>query len=217
MSPEYLNKSNQTALKSFAVINVVVFWGIFVSGVDLSTIPHLWRSISVKDGLFAAVAPLATFVLDGLLTANAKARLVYWRWQNPLPGSTAFSRHLLNEPRADREQIVRRWGPLPQAPRDQNAFWYRIYEYLKSEFRVHEANRAWLLSRGLTGYAVVFLPCLGIPTLFMDTPETVASWYLAFLFLQYVLIAVAARTYGIRLVCTVLAIASNTSTPPSRE
>ena len=217
MPPEYLKKSNKPALKSFAVINVVVFWGIFVSGVDLSTIPDLWRSISVKDGLFAAVAPLATFVLDGLLTANAKARLVYWRWQNPLPGSTAFSKHLLNEPRADREQLNQRWGPLPQAMPDQNTLWYRIYKHVESEFRVHEANRAWLLSRDLTGYAVVFLPCLGIPTLVMDTPETAASWYLAFLFLQSLLIVVAARTYGIRLVCTVLAIASNTSTPPSRQ
>ena len=51
----------------------------------------------------------------------------------------------------------------------------------------------------------------------MDTAETAASWYLAFLFLQYLLIVVAARTYGIRLVCTVLAIASNTSMPPSRQ
>ena len=45
MPPEYLKKSNKPALKSFAVINVVVFWGIFVSGVDLLTIPDLWRSI----------------------------------------------------------------------------------------------------------------------------------------------------------------------------
>ena len=217
MSPEYLKKSNKPALKSFAVINVVVFWGIFVSGVDLSTIPDLWKSISAKDGLFAVVAPLATFVLDGISTANAKARLVYWRWQNPLPGSQAFSKHLLNEPRADPAQLVQRWGPLPQAPRDQNALWYRMYEHVESEFRVHEANRAWLLSRDLTSYAVVFLPCLGLPTLVMDTPEMAASWYLAFLFLQCLLIMVAARNYGIRFVCTVLAIASNTSTAASRQ
>ena len=106
---------------------------------------------------------------------------------------------------------------MPQAPRDQNALWYRMYKHVESEFRVHEANRAWLLSRDLTSYAVVFLPCLGLPTLVMDTPEMAASWYLTFLFLQCLLIMVAARNYGIRFVCTVLAIASNTSTAASRQ
>ena len=212
MPPEYLKKSNKPALKSFAAINVVVFWAIFVAGADLSTIPELWKSVSFKDGFFAVLAPLATFVLDGLMTANAKTRLIYWRWQNPLPGSRAFSSHLLSEPRADGEQIVRRWGPLPQAPRDQNVLWYRMYRHVESDFRVHEANRAWLLSRDLTGYAFVFLLCLGIATVAMDTQETLASVFVAFLAAQYLLVAMAARTYGIRLVCTVLAIASGTPT-----
>lgn len=218
MSPEYLKKSNKAALRSFAAINVVLFWGIFVVGVDLSTIPDLWGTISVKDGLFVAVAPLATFVIDGLLTADAKARLVYWRWQSPLPGSNAFSKHLLNEPRANSEQLNQRWGPLPQAPHEQNSLWYRMYKHVETEFRVHEANRAWLLARDLTGYAVVLLPCLGVPTLVMDTPETAAPAYLAFLSLQYLLIMLAARTYGIRFVCTVLATASTISMPlPSQK
>ena len=217
MTVEYLKDSNKPALISFAIVNVVVFWGIFVSGADVSTIPDILRSISIKDSLIALIGPLVTLVLDGLLSADAKARVIYWRWHHPLPGSKAFSEHLLRERRANPEPLVHRWGPLPKTPSDQNRLWYRIYKDFESDVRVREAHRVWLLSRDLTGYAVVFLPCLGISTLIIDMPGSVTAGYLAALLAQYLLFMVVARNHGDRLVRTVLAIASYSATPPASQ
>ena len=212
MTVEYLKDGNKPALKSFAVLNVVIFWAVFVSHVDMSTIPDLLRSISIKDGLIALIAPLATFLLDGLLSPNVKTRLVYWRWHHPLPGCRAFSKHLLRESRADPQLLIQQWGPLPEAPADQNRLWYRVFKQVETEVRVHEAHRAWLLSRDLTGYAALFFACLGIPTIIMDTPTTTAAWYIITLFSLYLLSMTAAQTYGNQLVRNVLAIASGSTT-----
>lgn len=215
MPVEYLKDGNKTALKSYAVLNVVVFWGIFVAHADLSTIPELLRSISIKDGLIAIVAPTATFVLDGVFSPDVKARLVYWRWYFPLPGSRAFTKHLLSEHRADRQSLIQQWGPLPDDPGDQNRLWYRIFKHVETDVSVHEAHRAWLLSRDLASYAVLICACLGIPTVFMDTPWTTVAWYVVTLLALYLLFMVAARTYGNQLVRNVLAIASHATTQPS--
>ena len=165
--------------------------------------------------MVAVIAPIGTFILSGLLSADAKDRLVYWRYRDPLPGSRAFSKHLPKEARADPDRLIERWGPLPHGASEQNRLWYNIYKHVESEVRVLEAHRAWLLSRDLTGYAVLFLPFLGIPALIMDTPKTVVVWYLSALLAQYLLMMTAARTYGKRFVRTVLAIASDFQPPPA--
>ena len=90
--------------------------------------------------------------LAGLLSADAKSRLVYWRYGHPLPCSHAFSEHLRKETRADPGRLVEQWGPLPTAPDQQKRLWYRIYKSTDHEIRVHEAYRAWLFSRDLAAY-----------------------------------------------------------------
>ena len=210
---EYLKDSNRLVLITFTAINVVFFWGLIVLGVDPSTIPDLVGSISTEDGLIAVIAPLGTFILSGLLPADAKDRLVYWRYRDPLPGSWAFSKHLPRESRADPDRLIERWGQLPHDPSEQNRLWYKIYRSVDSELRVHESHRAWLRSRDLTGYTALFLFFLGIPAIVMDSTRDVVVWYLVALLAQYLLVMMAARNYGIRFVRTVLAVASNSQTP----
>ena len=82
-------------------INVAAFSVVIISDGDFSTFRNLLSSMSIKDGLLGLTAPIAAFILDGLLSADAKARIVYCRYRHPLPGSRAFSVHLLNEARAD--------------------------------------------------------------------------------------------------------------------
>ena len=99
-------------------------------------------------------------------------------------------------------------GAYPADPAEQNRLWYRIYMSVRQEIRVHEAHRAWLFSRDLTAYAALFLTIFGIVTLISNAPSTIAGWYLVGLTLQCLAVMMAARTYGVRFVRTVLAIAS---------
>jgi hypothetical protein len=38
-------------------------------------------------------------VANAQLTGDAKARIVFFRWRDPLPGSEAFTRHAIADPR----------------------------------------------------------------------------------------------------------------------
>ena len=206
---EYLKDSYKWSLRMFAIINVAVFWGVVSLGADISAITSLIASISPKEGIIALIAPIGTFVLDGLISADTKARLVYWRYQNPLPGSFAFSRYLKTDSRIEPNHLSQRWGKFPNDPIEQNNLWYRIYKSAENEIRVREAHRASLYSRDLTNQSALFLVFFGIATFFSNTPWDATTWYLFVLAVQYLAIMVAARTYGIRFVQTVLVISSH--------
>ena len=205
---KYLKHSYRRRLHTVLTINVALFWVTVVSHADFSTLADLLSSLSIQDGTTGLIAPIVAFVLDGLLSADAKARIVYWRYAHPLPGSRAFTVHLHQEPRADPHRLARKWGTLPTNPTGQNRLWYRIYMSIDGHIRVQEAHRAWLFARDLTAYAALFLIILGLATLFTDAPRFVAVWYLLGLAIQYLAAMKAARTYGVRFVRTVLALAS---------
>ena len=97
-STEYLKNSYKSQLRIVAVFNVAIFWSAIISGADFSALATLLGSISIEHGVIGLFAPIGTFLLDGLLSADAKARLVYWRYRHPLPGSRAFSEHLSVRP-----------------------------------------------------------------------------------------------------------------------
>ena len=205
---EYLKDSYKSRLYVVAAINVALFWVVVIFRADLSMIWTLLSSISLKDGIVGVITSIGAFVLDGLLSADTKERVVYWRFKHPLPGSRAFSVHLKKETRADPERLVRQWGVFPDDPAEQNRLWYRIYRSVEKELRVHEAHRAWLFSRDLTAYTVLFVVIFGIATLVSDALWPIGWWYLAGLTTQYVTAMTAARNYGVRFVRTVLAVAS---------
>ena len=205
---EYLKHSYKSRLYTVLTINVALFWVTVVSHADFSTFLSLVSSLSLQDGVTGLAAPILAFVLDGLLSADAKARIVYGRYLHPLPGSRAFSVHLNQEPRADPQRLRQQWGVFPNTPTEQNRLWYRIYMSVDGQIRVQEAHRAWLFARDLTAYVALFLVLLGIAAFFTDAPWSIASWYLLGLAIQFLAAMTAARTYGVRFVRTVLAVAS---------
>ena len=204
----YLKESYQKRLWIVVVINTVIFWGFVVLHADFSSIWTSISSISFNTGIAGLIAPTVVFLLDGLLSADTKARVIFWRFSHPLPGSRAFSIHLKNETRADPDQLVNRWGVLPDDPAEQNRLWYRIFRDVENEVRVYEAHRGWLIARDLTGFSFLFLVIFGTATLISDVPWTTASFYLSILAVQYLATMITARNLGIRFVRTVLAVAS---------
>ena len=208
MSNEYLKDSYKWQLRAVLIANVAVFWGVVVSRANFSAMGDLFSSLSIDDGIIGVVAPVATFILNGLVSADYKARVVYWRYRHPLPGSRAFSVHLERETRADPDRLARHWGPLPSKAVEENRLWYRIYKSVENDLGVHEAHRAWLFSRDLTAYVLLFLGLFGIASLVSAVPSETTGWYILLLVSQYLAVMIAARNYGVRFVRTVLAVAS---------
>jgi hypothetical protein len=169
------------------------------------------------DGLRAALtdaqnlvpigaALVITTVLNGLFSADAKARLVFLRWHLALPGHRAFSRYAPHDARIDMSALERLHGAdLPIDPVEQNRAWYRIYKTIENDHAVRQVHRDFLLLRDYTGLSAVFIACYGAAGLYALASTRTALIYLAVLVAQYAVVRQAASNYGVRMVTTVLA------------
>jgi hypothetical protein len=156
---------------------------------------------------------LAT-VLNGLLSADAKARLVFLRWLHALPGHRAFSKYAVRDPRIDPSALEKvHGGPLPTDPPEQNRAWYRIYKSVENDHAVRQVHQDFLLLRDYTGLSVLFVLFYGAAGLYAIPSVKVALIYVLTLALQYVLVRQAASNYGVRMVTTVLARRGAKETP----
>lgn len=209
-----LKGSNKPGLAAVLVVNLAVFAVLLATNAlifpDARRLAEQWQA-----GLPAALALVVCGVLNELLSPNAKARLVYWRLKDPLPGSAAFTKHAREDARVDTAVLTARLGSLPTAAKEQNVAWYRLYRTVAEEPSVVDAHRAYLFNRDCTALAALMLaPLTGIAVLRVD-PATTAWLYGAALAVQYLLFSRAAANAGRRLVCTVLAVTSvQPSGPP---
>lgn len=145
-------------------------------------------------------------VLNGLVSADTKARLVFLRWHHALPGHRAFTKYAVRDPRIDLSAIEAMHGsPLPTDPVEQNRAWYRIYKTVENDHAVRQVHRDFLLLRDYTGLSAVFIVFFGAAGLYAIPSTKVGLTYLVTLVLQFALVRQAASNYGIRMVTTVLA------------
>ena len=152
-------------------------------------------------------ALVITTVLTGVLSADIKARLVFLRWRNVLPGHRAFSVYAITDPRIDPAALTKSIGSdLPVNPVDQNRTWYRLYRTIEGDPAVRQVHRDFLLLRDYAGLSALFIVFFGAGGLYAIHSVTVGLLYLVLLVLQYLVVRQAAANYGIRLVTTVLAL-----------
>jgi hypothetical protein len=161
---------------------------------------------AIGDIVPAGAALLVASVLNSQLSPTAKARIVFMRWSNPLPGARAFSVHAKNDPRIDVVSLTTKFGPLPTGPKEQNALWYKLYRSVEDEVQVRDANQQFLLWRDCASL-VLLLSLTLIPIAGVLTRQFVPVLGLSALFaLQFALTVQAARVNGERLVSNVLAV-----------
>lgn len=210
----YLKGKNALYLCSFVSINVAVFLYLLVGrGSNEAGADHIWHRVTMKDGVIAAAVPIIAIVLSGIFGDVWKARLVFWRWANPLPGCRVFSELLAADPRLDSVSLKRKLGRFPKEPREQNALWFKLYRQHSRVLRVVEAHRNYLLTRDMTAIAAVLPALLPAAVFAQGSGAQIAGLYLLALAGQYVLIARAATNYGNRFVLNVL---SEELEPPPR-
>lgn len=198
-----LKSKNTPQLWIMLVANILIVCGIFFP-MYLKEIKNKFDLIFILKGLGASMAPLLLFLLNGFISSNQKAVLVFWKLKDPLPGSEAFSKLSKQDNRIDRKKLKEIYGSLPKNPAEQNKLWYKIYRKNNLDITVIESHRAFLLARDLTSMSFLFLAFIGISSLlFFDRPLNM--YYLLFLILQYFITVIGARNRGKRFVCNVLA------------
>ena len=200
-----LKDQNRRALIGLLLVNLAVLVLLVQTGQltapDVDALVKHWRTL-LPAGIGVALAG----VVNGLLGADTKARLVYWRWSNPLPGCRAFSRYAERDARIDMDALPRVLGRWPVEPRQQNATWYRLYKSVEREPAVMDAHRLFLLTRDYTAIAFLMLVVASPLALWLLPSALTTAAYTGLLLLQYLLARKAASTYGVRFVTSVLAI-----------
>jgi hypothetical protein len=211
----YLKGKNALSLWAFVGANLAICLSLFITkGFSTASIDQLWKSITKKDGIIAVLMPLLTIILSGLFSDTAKARLVFWRWRHPLPGCRVFTELIQSDPRIDVPALRKKHGDFPQDPHAQNALWYRLYKEHSGSIVISEAHRIYLLTRDMTTLSAVFVVLFSIAIGLDSVGWKMAVFYSGALLAQYLMIATAARNYGVRFVLNVLAEESHSQQRP---
>jgi len=212
--PKSLKDQYRAQLWLVIALNVIVFHAVLRSG---SISAQGWAGI-IPSGLSLVPAGLAlvvTSVANGLLDPITKARLVFLRWHDPLPGSRAFSKWAGTDPRVDPARLKRRLGKtFPSGAAAENRAWYKLYKEVEQDPAIQHTHRDFLFTRDYAALAALFLLGFTGAAIASLSDRRVAIGYGLCLTLQYLTVRRAAAVYGVRFVTTVLARAADR--PPSQ-
>lgn len=201
-SARSLKDQNAPKLAAVAGLNWLLFC-LFASFLSpLESGPQL---LPIGIG-FAAVAIVNT--LNSSIGPTTKARVVYWKWNNPLPASQAFSKVSKTDSRINRTRLLKSLESIPRNPEEQNRLWYQLYLTVKDETNVLQNHKEYLFARDLASLSALFIiPLIGLSIVFFSEVQKTAI-YSAILIAQYLIARTAAANAGMRFVSTVLAIKS---------
>jgi hypothetical protein len=199
-----LKDGNSKTLLALLAFNVAGFYLLAhaqaITLGDWAKLATGWMSV-----LPAGVGVAVTGLVNSLVSSDTKARLVFWRWHNPLPGSEAFTRHGPKDHRVDMAALSAQHGPLPTDPKSQNILWYRLFKSVAAESSVEQAHRQFLFARDFAFMALVMLVVLGIAAAIFIRPILTAEVYALLLVIQWCIATRAANVGGHRFVTNVLA------------
>lgn len=162
--------------------------------------------VGVIRASLTTLLPIPALILSSLISSDHKAILVFWRRQHPLPGARAFSVHAPADPRIDLEKLKKNVGEFPIVEREQNSKWYGLYKQVDSDPSVVDSHKNYLLFRDIAAMSLLLVPVLPL-VMYLNGVDSTRIQVSAALFLgQYLIVAFAARTTGIRFVQNVLAV-----------
>ncbi len=201
----YLKGKNAIQLWIFVGANLAVFFALFVNNnFSATAVNQFWHRITAKDSVLAAIMPILAIVLSGLFSDTWKARLVFWRWRDPLPGCRVFSELLSTDNRIDKTALATKLGEYPQEADKQNALWFSLYKKQGGMQKVLQSHKIYLLTRDMASISALFVIFFPIGVFAQNSKWQSTAIYAAALLSQYVLIAISARNYGNRFVLNVL-------------
>jgi hypothetical protein len=204
-SGKSLKEGNRIYVGLIVVVNTLLLYAV----AQQSTISIAGMKALLTEStnlLPVGFALIVTTVANGLLSAETKARLVFLRWRQALPGHRAFSEIAASDPRIDIAKLRKACGnKFPEDPVEQNRVWYRLYKAVEGNPSVLQVQRDFLLMRDYAGLAALFVVVFGAVALIEVPSWRVSFAYCLFLVAQWALVRQAASTYGNRFVTTVLA------------
>lgn len=164
------------------------------------------EAMAVPGSASLGLIVIASLLLLGLIPPDWRDRIIHLRWHHPLPGSRAFSKIGPETAHVNMLRLAEKHGPFPEDPAAQNQLFYRIYKPLRDDVGVCDSHRRYLAARDIgtiTALLMVPLPFLA----FLATGNFARSGiYGLLLVVIFLLCAIAAKNYSLRMVQHVLAL-----------
>jgi len=171
---------------------------------------------SINAALGVTASAVVAIILTEVLSSEAKARLIYLRWRQPMPGCRAFTVYIHEDRlgRIDKAALMARYGAFPSDPKAQNTLWYKLLQKNGDALNVAHSHWRFLLFRDLTWITfILFIVAVGVSLrVGIDSPPRIV--FLAALFALLVILWIAAARFGRNLVKTVLAVESHRERAP---
>lgn len=200
-----LKEENRLQLWLVIAVNALFLYGV----IQANSISVSGLGAAFKDApelLPMGFAVILATVANGLLSANTKARVVFLRWNNPLPGHRAFSEHAQSDSRVDIRRLKEAIGSeLPIDALEQNRVWFSLYKSVEDAPAVTQTHKDFLLMRDYTALAALFLIVFCPLAIYAIQSSKIAAFYCLMMIGQFAVVRQAAATYGIRMVTNVLA------------
>lgn len=198
---------NRVGLYASIVLNTVALYSLITTN---RLEPGEWmRALADWQLAIPAVVGLAFItLLNSQIPTKQKEQIVFWKSDNPLPGSQAFTRYLPKDSRIDADTLQERFGPFPSDPFAQNKLWYRIYSTVRDDPAIAVQRRTYLFARDFAVLVLLMLVVFGGIALVQLRSSLLFILYIGALLLQYALAVNAARTTAERWVTTAMAMAS---------
>jgi hypothetical protein len=185
----------QEWIRSLRDLDVQLKW---VEGLSVSL--HNLTGVS----LLLTLSYFLTELIQGLISSDNKARIVFLRLKNYLPGCRAFSYYAKNNSLIDVDKLRKiNKAPLPRLPSNQNKLWFTYSIEARVDPISNESHKKWLLCRDWTWFALLFF-IVGFSIFCSGVEYTFLKPYLCILLFQLMATWVAARTYAKRFVVNVM-------------
>ena len=156
-----IKELNRPRLLIILVANILLLYAmvenVAVTGGD-------W--LELLNGATSAIPPaiglIFVGILNAVLTDDDKSRLVFLRWNHPLPGCRAFSHYAAKDDKIDHKALEEKYGPFSTDPHEQNAKWFTLYASIEDRPSVFNFNREFVFARDYASLALMMLVGLGV-------------------------------------------------------
>lgn len=213
-----LKSENAPNLRKRLLIAVIPIYlsVLFFHGESLYALTNGISKVAIAQLVAVGLGPFAClgvvlFLLSHLIKPDWKARLIFFRWKDPLPASRA-DKLIVKDARIDLQNLPPVAKPLisdEMTPEKRNSHWYKyIFLEIRDIPAVANTHRQYLLDRDAsTGVALLTLiaaVCDVIARIFFEVPVLSIYAYLALLLYTFLLISSAANS-GNRMVAGAIA------------
>lgn len=202
---EYLKSKNTPIIITY-IIWCFTLYIVFqnVTGSIWENIQNVFITLNAKDGLLIILSPILSLVLTGILSSSLKAKIIFWKTKNALPGHRVFTKLMYNDHRIDIDKLKSKTSNLPNDPEKQNILWYSIYKKYSEKVTVKQSHKNFLLSRDISIISLLFAFIGTIGYILMKISFSQIVLFVSIMILQHIIFLIVARNHGNRMVCNVI-------------